>query len=163
MPHLPWLEPRILLQGKMPGFVKCIFRVGWGGNMTEIGLGRINTILYCRRWREAVTFYRDVLGLGVHVETDWFVEFRVAEDAFLSIADQERASVRSAGGEGITLSFQVADAAGWHARLALRGVAVGPIRNHWNAAAFFFRDPEGHRIEVWSPVPDGVREDPLIH
>ena len=34
-----------------------------------------NTILYCRKWKETVAFYRDVLKLDVHFSNDWFVEF----------------------------------------------------------------------------------------
>jgi len=128
--------------------------------MAEDGINRTNTILYCRRWAAAVAFYRDVLGLVVHLETDWFVEFHLAGDAYLSVADDRRASVKSAGGAGITLSFQVDDAVSWRGRLEGRGVAAGKIRRHWGAFAFFFRDPEGHRIEIWSPVPpsadDGI-------
>lgn len=114
---------------------------------------RMNTILYCRHWKAAVGFYRDLLGLPVHLETGWFMEFGVAGAAFLSIADEGRASVKSAGGRGITLSFQVADVEAWRSRLEMRGVGVGPIRRHWGALACFFQDPEGHRIEIWQPEP----------
>ncbi|WP_373499894.1 VOC family protein [Desulfococcus sp.] len=121
--------------------------------MTGNRVGRMNTILYCRSWEAAVGFYRDVLGLPIRLETDWFVEFGVDGGAFLSLADEGRAAVKSAGGGGITLSFQVADAALWHRRLERRGIAVDPIRRRWGARAFFFRDPEGHRIEIWQPEP----------
>jgi catechol-2,3-dioxygenase len=126
-----------------------------GKYMAKDQINRINTILYCRRWAQIVGFYRKVLGLAVHLETDWFVEFKVADGAFLSIADEARATVKSAGGAGVTLSFQVADAATWHKRLEGRDIEVGLVRRHWNADAFFFRDPEGHRIEIWSPAPEG--------
>lgn len=131
--------------------------------MPEDIINRINTILYCRRWSAAVAFYRDVLGLAVHLETDWFVEFKVAGEAFLSIADEGRASVKSAGGEGITLSFQVGDATVWHGRLERCGVEVGQIRRQWGALAFFFRDPEGHRIEIWSSAPDPPGDADILH
>lgn len=131
--------------------------------MAEDTLVRINTILYCREWAAAVAFYRDVLGLAVHLETDWFVEFKVAGEAFLSIADEGRASVKSAGGGGITLSFQVADAVAWLGRLQRRGIEVGQIRRHWGALAFFFRDPEGHRIEIWSSVPVPPGDADIVH
>ncbi len=120
--------------------------------MAKDTINRINTILYCRRWAAVVAFYRDVLGLDVHHETDWFVEFTVAGKAFLSVADESRASVKSAGGAGITISLMVNDAVSWRRRLESRGVDVGKLRNHWGARAFFFHDPEGHRIEIWSPA-----------
>lgn len=121
--------------------------------MTEDDIRRTNTILYCRRWAAVVAFYRDVLGLPVHLATEWFVEFQAAGGAFVSIADEGRASVKSAGGAGITLSFGVEDVDAWRRRLEKSGVAVGRIRRHWGARAFFFRDPEGHRIEIWSAAP----------
>ena len=130
--------------------------------MAEDIINRINTILYCRGWAAAVAFYRDVLGLAVHLESDWFVEFKVAGEAFLSIADESRASVKSNGG-GITLSFQVADAAAWQGRLQRLGIEVGQIRRHWGALAFFFCDPEGHRIEIWSSEPDPPVDADILH
>jgi catechol 2,3-dioxygenase-like lactoylglutathione lyase family enzyme len=131
--------------------------------MAEDIIRRTNTILYCRKWAAAVAFYRDVLGLAVHLETDWFVEFHLAGEAFLSIADDNRASVKSADGGGITLSFQVEEAAVWHRRLERRGIGAGSIRHHWGARAFFFRDPEGHRIEIWSSEALPPGDDDIDH
>jgi catechol 2,3-dioxygenase-like lactoylglutathione lyase family enzyme len=122
--------------------------------MTEDAINRSNTILYCRRWAATVAFYRDALALPVHLATDWFVEFQVAGGAFVSIADERRASVKSGGGGGITLSFRVENADAWHRRLEGRGVALGRIRHHWGARAFFLRDPEGHRIEIWAAATE---------
>jgi predicted enzyme related to lactoylglutathione lyase len=30
------------------------------------------------------------------------------------------------------------------------GIAVGPIKEVWGARVFYFYDPEGDRLEVWS-------------
>mgnify|MGYP000356767309 CR=1 FL=1 len=122
--------------------------------MNNDAIRRSNTILYCRKWAAVVAFYRDVLALPVHLATDWFVEFQVAGGAFVSIADEGRASIKSTGGGGVTLSFHVGDVDAWHRRLGRLGVAVGRIRHHWGARAFFLRDPEGHRIEIWSAAPE---------
>jgi catechol 2,3-dioxygenase-like lactoylglutathione lyase family enzyme len=48
---------------------------------------RANTILYARRWKETVAFYRDFLGFEIAFQNDWFVEFRLAHALFLSVAD----------------------------------------------------------------------------
>ncbi|MFZ7126763.1 MAG: VOC family protein [Desulfobacterales bacterium] len=118
--------------------------------MTHLDPNRTNTILYCRRWHETVRFYREVLELSARLEKDWFVEFHLSGPAHLSIADAARATVPSSGGDGITLSWQVNDLdAAWH-RLKEKGVDVGGIRKRWGARVFYFRDPEGHRIEFWS-------------
>jgi catechol 2,3-dioxygenase-like lactoylglutathione lyase family enzyme len=113
-----------------------------------------NTILYCRAWTETVAFYRDRLGFPVTHATDWFVEFAVTTGARLSLADERRATVKSAGGAGITLTFEVADAAATWQALHAAGVNPGPIKDHaWGAQVFYLRDPEGHRLEIWSPSP----------
>ncbi|NIR27995.1 MAG: VOC family protein [Gammaproteobacteria bacterium] len=111
----------------------------------------VNTILYCRRWRETVDFYQRRLHLPVTFASSWFVEFRLSDGARLSVADERRASIKSAGGGGMTITLQVQNAdAAW---LALQegGIAPGPVKDHaWGARVFYFADPEGHRLEVWS-------------
>lgn len=119
--------------------------------MSAIRVQRINTILYCRRWRPTVAFYRDVLGLEVHQATDWIVEFKLTADSFVSIADERRATIRSDGGAGLTLTWQVADVVSLHDALMAKEVNVGPVKVRWGARVFYFHDPEGHRIELWSP------------
>ena len=111
---------------------------------------RTNTILYCRHWMETVRFYRDTLQLPLAMEKDWFAEFRLGRDAFLSVADARYASVPAAAGAGITLSWQVTDIDAVYARMRAAGVAVTPFKRVWGARAFTFTDPEGHRIEIWS-------------
>lgn len=112
-----------------------------------------NTILYCRRWAETVAFYRDKLGLAVTLSTDWFVEFRLNDASRLSVADDTRASIKSGAGAGITIALEVADIEVAHQWAEQRGIRPTAIKTHpWNARVFYFRDPEGHRVEVWQPV-----------
>jgi catechol 2,3-dioxygenase-like lactoylglutathione lyase family enzyme len=111
-----------------------------------------NTILYCKKWQETVDFYKDCLGLPITHNTDWFIEFKLTETARISIADESRASIKSRGGEGITLALQVESAEEAWQYLRSNGLAIEPVREHpWGAHVFYFTDPEGHRIEVWSP------------
>jgi predicted enzyme related to lactoylglutathione lyase len=118
--------------------------------MSPIGIRRINTILYCRHWKDTVKFYRDVMKLSVNIETEWLVEFQLIDNAFLSIADVAFTSIQSAKGAGITLSIQVENVDIARRRLHEMGVKTGPIRAVWGAQAFYIFDPEGHRIELWS-------------
>jgi catechol 2,3-dioxygenase-like lactoylglutathione lyase family enzyme len=111
---------------------------------------RWNTILYCERWDETIPFYRDILELPVNHEGDWFVEFKLTSDSYLSIAQAKRATIRSAQGDGITLSFRVNDIVRIHDRFSDLGLKPSNIRIVWGARAFFLYDPEGHRIELWS-------------
>ena len=121
--------------------------------MEKICVNTTNTILYCNRWAETVDFYRRVLGLPVNVEKSWFVEFRLTNQAFVSVADAARATIESAAGRGITLTLQVPDIEAVHQRLSGAGIAVPDIARHpWGAMSFFCRDPEGYRLEFWQPV-----------
>ncbi|HJO48980.1 MAG TPA: VOC family protein [Candidatus Scalindua sp.] len=111
-----------------------------------------NTILYCKKWQETVDFYKDCLGLPITHNSDWFIEFKLTETAHISIADESRASIKSCGGAGVTLALQVESAAETWQYLRSSGLAIEPVREHpWGAHVFYFSDPEGHRIEVWSP------------
>jgi catechol 2,3-dioxygenase-like lactoylglutathione lyase family enzyme len=112
-----------------------------------------NTILYCRRFDETAGFYSRRLELPVTFRCDWLVEFRTSADARLSVADERRARVKSAEGAGITITLQVADVDRTRAWLRARGVVVSaPVSHPWGARLCRFHDPEGHRLEIWSPV-----------
>ena len=111
----------------------------------------VNTIVYCRRWQETVSFYRNTLGFPVTFENDWFVEFKITAHARISIANEQRATIKSSGGQGLTLAFQVEQADETQQHLIAKGVAVGGIKDHpWGGRAFFLFDPEGNRLEIWS-------------
>ena len=109
-----------------------------------------NTILNCKKWKETVAFYRDVLTLDVHFSNEWFVEFSLNSQARLSVAHQERSSVMNTDGRGITVCFQVDDAQIIHTHLTELETNPTPIQDLWESSMFYIRDPEGNRIEFWS-------------
>ena len=119
--------------------------------MEPFAIQRINTILYCNHFDAVVRFYRDVFRLPVVMQKAWFVEFQLRDGACLSVADAARATLSSARGAGLTLSFEVAELDAVRERLMARGVVVTPIRFIWGARGAYLNDPEGHRIEIWSP------------
>jgi predicted enzyme related to lactoylglutathione lyase len=115
-----------------------------------------NTILYCREWDKTVRFYRDQLQLTVTFATDWFVEFRLNSASRLSIADENRATVKSCGGRGLTLALEVDDIAALREFALKNGLAPTAIRKHpWGAWVFHLFDPEGHRLEIWQALVSG--------
>lgn len=118
--------------------------------MKALRTHRTNTILYCDQWDASVRFYRDVLGLPVRMEKAWFVEFQLNTNVYLSVAHAARTSIPSAGGAGITLSWQVENMDQLHKRLIAEGIEATPIKESWGVQTFFVADPEGHRIELWS-------------
>jgi predicted enzyme related to lactoylglutathione lyase len=110
-----------------------------------------NTIVYCTKWKEVVAFYQTQLQLQVTTVLDWFVEFKLNDNACLSIADAARTSMASCNGKGITLTMEVDDIEATHSYLEEAGLHPPAIRDHaWRARVFFIYDPEGNRIEFWS-------------
>ena len=112
-----------------------------------------NMILYCKEWGKTVRFYRDRLHLPVNFATDWFVEFRLTAISRLSIADEKRASVKSGGGQGVTLSLEVKDIEAVQEYTQKIGLNPTEIWKHpWDARVFHLFDPEGNRIEIWQSL-----------
>ena len=97
-----------------------------------------------------VRFYRDDLRLRPIVEKNWFVEFQLSSDSSVSLADHDRATIKSAHGGGITLSVQVNDVEQTRTELVTNGLNPEPLRTIWGSRAFFLYDPEGNRLEFWS-------------
>jgi len=113
---------------------------------------QINSILSRSPWAETVAFYTETLGLPVTFQSSWFVEFALSETARVSVADASRTTVKCAAGEGLTLSLQVKDPAAVWSRLKTTGITPTAIIDHpMQARVFYFFDPEGYRIEIWSP------------
>jgi predicted enzyme related to lactoylglutathione lyase len=74
----------------------------------------------------------------------------------LSVADQSRTTVSSSDGEGITLSFQVDKLEALHRAFTREGLAPAGIRSQvMGGNVFYLHDPEGTRIELWTPTGEG--------
>ncbi len=114
----------------------------------------VNTVLYCQQWAASVAFYRDQLGLPILFANDWFVEFALTETARLSIADPQRSSIASVAGQGVTITLRVANVNEMRAQLLAQGIEIGRIKKRFDAHVCYFHDPEGHRLELWSPIGD---------
>ena len=112
-----------------------------------------NTIVYCLKWQETVDFYKNGLQLNVLTVREWFIEFELTGSARLSIADAARTSIPSSAGKGLTLAMEVEDIEATHAALLASGLWPQEIRDHaWGAQVFYLHDPEGNRLEFWSPT-----------
>ena len=111
----------------------------------------VNTIVYCRKWKETVAFYETRLKFQATVALEWFVEFKLNETARLSVADAARTSMESCEGKGITLTMEVDDIESTHVYLEKAGINPPAIRDHaWGARVIYIYDPEGNRLEFWS-------------
>ena len=112
----------------------------------------LNTILYCSQWEDTVNFYKEVLKLEVCFSNTWFIEFCLNDGARLSVANEKNATIQNNRGQGITLGFQVDDIQSMYAFIKEFGIPASPIKELWGAHVFYIHDPEGTRIEFWSPV-----------
>ena len=119
-----------------------------------------NTIVYCVKWKETAAFYKTKLRLKITAEFDWFVEFKLNETARLSIADVTRTSLETCAGKGITITMEVEDINACHMFLEKAGLHPPAIRDHiWGARVFYIFDPEGNRLEFWSPKKENTAEN----
>lgn len=116
-----------------------------------------NTILYCRKWKECLVFYKTQLGLKVNMEKKWFLEFKLNKFSRLSIADEAKTSIMSNEGKGTTISLEVVDIIETHLFLKEAGVHPPPIKDHpWGAKVIYIYDPEGNRIEFWEKIDKSI-------
>ncbi len=110
---------------------------------------RTNTVIYCDKWESAKHFYEVVLQLPIAMETEWFAEFSLGNQAYVSLIDTAHTQHASSNGVGMLLTWRVANLQDWHQTLESRGVAVGEILTVFDRPLFRFTDPEGTRIEIW--------------
>lgn len=120
------------------------------GKTLQLKCSHFNTILYCRDFQKTVDFYQNVLGLKINFVKDWFVEFMVTNDGYLSIADASKTNIFPEKCDCVTLSFQVNDVKNNHDYFKRLGMQASKIKPVWNAKSFFIHDPERHRIEFWN-------------
>jgi catechol 2,3-dioxygenase-like lactoylglutathione lyase family enzyme len=113
----------------------------------------LHTVLLCEKWEECVAFYRDVLGFPVVAERRRFVEFQVTPGARIGILRPLRPPSPPPDRDRVILSLCVSDIEEAHEALKVRCPDLPAIREHpWGQRVFEFRDPEGWRIEFWSPA-----------
>ena len=112
-----------------------------------------HTVLFCSEWDACVHFYRDVLGF---VEVDartGFVEVQVTPESRIGLLRHKKEDSAANLGASMILSFKVADVGEIHHLLSRRCKSVTELRQHpWGARLFELRDPEGRRLEFWTPL-----------
>jgi hypothetical protein len=102
----------------------------------------VNTIVYCKKWKETVAFYKTQLKFRVTVELEWFVEFKLNDMARLSIADAARTSMGSCDGKGITITMEVDDIEMTHVYLEQAGLKPPATRKHaLGGASYLYSRP----------------------
>jgi lactoylglutathione lyase len=98
----------------------------------------------------SVAFYRDILGLKVTVEAPGHFAMVPAINVYL--LSTGRRKVRSTG---FHLELAVNNVDDFYARLKAIGVKgiSKPKEYPWGDYSFYLTDPDGHEIELSSPLP----------
>lgn len=110
----------------------------------------VNTILYCTKWNETVSFYKTKLKFKVSFSNPWFIEFKLNETSRLSIADEKRASIGSSSGKGHTITMKIDDVQQIYSELKDGGLNPTAVKEKWGAKVIYIHDPENNRLEFWS-------------
>jgi catechol 2,3-dioxygenase-like lactoylglutathione lyase family enzyme len=124
----------------------------------------LETALYVEDMDRATAFYRDVLGLRVLDASPRLVAMDAGASTLLLLfrrgATLDGAATPGGwipphNGEGpahVAFAVGAADLPSWEARLANHGVAI-ESRVRWNRGgqSIYFRDPDGHSVELMTP------------
>ncbi|MFH0813488.1 MAG: VOC family protein [Pseudomonadota bacterium] len=112
-----------------------------------------HTILYCQKWVECISFYRDILGFPVVFANEIFVELQPVAGALIGLMDATRTKrPRSGFHDTFLLSFRVSNVQMTYDILQKKCPGVSELKDHpWGARLFEFKDPEGRLLEFWSP------------
>ncbi len=132
--------------------------------------GLLETALYVEDVARARPFYRDVLGLESLSESDDGTVFAVAGQQVLLVLGEAKARIPSVLPDGQTVpvvldrsgpargaghvafAITAAELDGWRRRLAEHGVAIeGQISWDRGGHSLYFRDPDGHLLELATP------------
>jgi len=111
-------------------------------------------------------FYRDVLGLKIAVDVpDVYVEFETAGGrlAFYQarlMAGVLGTTVAATPGDDVVLCLRVDNVDAAANRVKLSGIALVTAPHDqaaWSQRVAHLRDPAGHLVELWSPLPGPPR------
>lgn len=112
-----------------------------------------HTVLFCKEWDACVNFYREVLGFEEVAARAGFVEVQVTPESRIGLLRHKKEGGAANLDTSMILSFKVEDVGKIHQILSERCKGIGELRRHpWGARLFELRDPEGRRLEFWTPV-----------
>ena len=124
----------------------------------------LETALYCDELSVTARFYREVLGLGVHFSDDRLVALDASGSTVLLLfargasragATSPEGTIPGHDGSGpahVAFAVDRDELDAWETRLTAAGVAI-ESRIHWarGGRSIYFRDPEGHSVELATP------------
>ena len=120
--------------------------------MSGLPVESFHTILPCRRWDACVSFYRDVLGFEAVDIRPGFIEVEVGSGCRIGLLRRTNYDDPESRDASVILTFRVGNVDKIHSVLSARCKEVSRVKPHpWGARLFELRDPEGRRLEFWTP------------
>jgi len=120
--------------------------------MKSLSVESFHTVLFCSDWDACVAFYRDILEFPVVDERSGFMEFQVTRTSRIGLIQSRRDSASKKKNSSFILSFRVGNVEELHKILSVQGREVTSVKEHsWSARLFELTDPEGRRLEFWTP------------
>lgn len=124
----------------------------------------LETSLYCDDLAATAKFYREVMGFGVHFSDDRLVALDASGGTVLLLFKRGASSAGVSFPEGtipphdgsgpahVAFAVDAGSLDEWEARLTAADVAIeSRIRWSRGGRSFYFRDPEGHSLELATP------------
>jgi lactoylglutathione lyase len=124
--------------------------------------GRVDlaiTFLYFRDLPGAQRFYEDMLGLTLAIDQGWSKIYRIAESAHVGLVDETKGAHRASDTKPVQLCLRVPDVDAWHGWIASRGsdgLTEPKTVESLGIRVFVLNDPEGHQIEIQTPIRPGA-------
>ena len=122
-------------------------------------VGLAITFLYFRDLPRAQAFYEEVLGLTLAIDQGWSKIMRICGGAHLGLVDETRGSHRASDIKPVQICLRVADVDAWHAWVATHapdGLTRPKTVESLGIRVFVLNDPEGHQIEIQTPIRPGA-------
>lgn len=113
------------------------------------------TFIYFRDMPRAIDFYNNVLGFEVEIDQGWCKIFQVSGTGYIGLVDETRGFFRASDTKPVMLCLRVPDVDAWYEFITKKGVKLlREIKDSptLHIRAFVFPDPEGHAIEIQSPI-----------
>ena len=118
---------------------------------------RMDLTISTNKLEQSRDFYRDILGFALVFENDNYIEMLAEGSTTMGVSfiTPELSGGEKFTGEGIILSFEVADVDAEFARLKAAGVRIlEEIRDKaWGERSFVINDPNGVHVYIYKSIP----------
>ena len=118
---------------------------------------RMDLTISTNKLDQSRDFYRDILGFALVFENDSYIEMLAQGSTTMGVSfvTPELSGGEKFTGEGIILSFEVADVDAEFARLKASGVRIlEELRDKaWGERSFVINDPNGVHVYIYKSIP----------